>query len=286
MVNDSTWRRTGLVVWSCATILAIAGGLHSLAQETPGKAASMAAFRIETEGFAASEADIRAILTSAGRELWQHFSGHKIELMVVARGHEGPITLFQRNDRGEIVVRLDTEKTFWAQYAYQFSHEFCHVLCGFKEGNRQNKWFEEMLCETASLYTMRAMSRSWKKDPPYPNWKDYRDSLREYADDVIRKRNNVYELYEKGLPGFYQAHRMTLEKEPTSRDLNGAMSIVMLQLFEERPERWESIRWLNGVATRKGDTFAVYLQNWHDAAPAKHQVFISKIAALYGVTLK
>ena len=115
------------------------------------------------------------MLDSAGRELGQFFPDYKIEPIVVTRGHSGPITLFHRNDRGEIVVRLDTEKTYWSQYAYQFAHEFCHVLCGFKPGYEGNKWFEETLCETASLYVMRGMSRTWKTSPPYANWKDYRD---------------------------------------------------------------------------------------------------------------
>ena len=65
------------------------------------------------------EADIRAVLDSAGRELWRFFPNDRIEPIVVTHGRGGPITLFQRNGRGEIVIRLDTEKTYWCQYAYQ-----------------------------------------------------------------------------------------------------------------------------------------------------------------------
>ena len=36
-----------------------------------------------------------------------------------------------------------------------------------------NSWLEESLCETASLFTLRAMSRSWSIAPPYPAWKNY-----------------------------------------------------------------------------------------------------------------
>ena len=243
-------------------------------------------YRVETAGFDSSEADIRAVLDSTSRALWQFFPEYKIGPIVVTRGHNGPITLYQRTDRGEIVIRLDTEKTFWCQYAYQFAHEFCHVLCGYRDGYQGNKWFEETLCETASLYAMQAMSRSWKKSPPYPNWKDYRDSLRDYVDDVIRKRDKVYEVYAVGLPTFYHNHQAELEKEPASRDLNGAMSIVFLQLFEEQPERWESVRWLNHSPAPPGESFSAYLQRWHDAVPAKHRGFVKKVAELYGVGIK
>jgi hypothetical protein len=277
--------------WAIAVCceLTLLGGLDVGCQAADGQSSPVVpplVYRVETEGFDASEADIRAVLDSAGRELWQIFPDYKIEPLVVTRGRSGPITLFQRNDRGEIVIRLDTEKTFWCQYAYQFAHEFCHVLCGFRDADRGNKWFEEVLCETASLYAMRAMSRAWKTTAPYANWKDYRDSLRDYVDDVTRKRDMVYEIYAKGLPEFYRTHQSTLEKDPASRELNGAMSLVFLQLFEQRLERWESVRWLNSTPPREGDTFAVYLQNWHDAAPAKHQSFVKKVADLYGVALE
>ena len=142
------------------------------------------------------------------------------------------------------------------------------------------------LCETASLYVLRGMARTWKTSPPYPNWKDYRDSLRDYADDIMRKRDGQHEIFALGMPAFYRNHRSVLEKEPTSRELNGAMAIVLLQLFEEQPERWEAVRWLNSTPPRKGDSFAIYLRNWHDAAPPRHQAFVSRIAKLYGVTIK
>ena len=50
----------------------------------------------------------------------------------------------------------------------------------------------------------------------------------DYADDILRGAK-VYEIYEKGLPAFYRAHQATLEKEPGSRELNGAMAIALLQ---------------------------------------------------------
>ncbi len=126
------------------------------------------------------------------------------------------------------------------------SHEFCHVLCGYREEWPGNKWFEETLCEMASLYALRAMGKAWETDPPYAHWKSYRVSLAKYAQDVIDKREK---LTPETLAAFYQKHREELVKEPCNRELNGAMAVVLLDLFEAQPERWESVRWLNsGVA--------------------------------------
>jgi hypothetical protein len=242
-------------------------------------------YRIDASDFGASETDIRAVCDSAAKQLWRHFPEYDLEPFVVTRGKSGPIVLYQRNDAKEIVVRLDTSNTFWSQYAYQFGHEFCHILCRYRPSDGKNLWFEETLCETASLYVLRGMARDWKKEPPYRNWADYRDSLRDYADDVIRKRANVQQIYAGGMPAFYEKYTADLRKEPTNRELNGAMAVVLLAMFEEKPERWEAIRWLNQPPAAKDETFAAYLSRWHAAAPEKHQPFIAEVAKLYGQTL-
>ena len=128
----------------------------------------------------ASLRDVEKVLYSAADELWRYFPERSLPpLLVEPKG--GPIVLFRRGPEGEYYVRLNTGNTYWSQYAFQFAHEFGHVLCGYREGERCNKWFEESLCETASLFALRGMSLTWKSDPPYPNWKSYAPALRDYA---------------------------------------------------------------------------------------------------------
>ncbi len=273
---------------ACGLILPATAGPPQAA-ETPGPYADppMPPYRVEADGFdGASARDIRAVCDSAGRELWRHFPGCTIEPFVVTRGRKGPITLYGRTARGEIVVRLDTGRTYWCQYAYQFAHEFCHILCGFDEDDPGNKWFEETLCETASLYALRAMARAWKTDPPHPHWRDYRDALRDYADDVIAKRDKVIEIHRDGLAGFYRAHRSDLARRAGNRDLNGAMAVVLLRLFEREPSRWEAVRWLNAAPAPAGRTFREYLRAWHEAVPDRHKAFVRQVADLFGVPLQ
>ena len=242
----------------------------------------MPEFRVDASGFKAREADVRAVLDSAGRELWRHFPDHRIEPIIVVRGEAGPITLFQRNAQREIVIQLDTGGTRWSQYAYQFAHEFCHVLCGAKKGDMSNQWFEETLCEMASLYAMRGMARTWKTSPPYPNWRDYRDSLRDYVDGNIRDRPHVDEIVTLGLPAFYAKHEAALRRNSTDREMNGSIAVVLLREFEAQPEHWESIRWLNEKRTDAVRTFDAYLADWHAAVPDRHKEFVARIAALFG----
>ena len=274
-------RRT-LVTWLMAWPLAL------VAAQKAGKYADppMPKYRVDAALFNAGAADIKAVCDSAGRELWRFFPGLKIKPFVVTHGRQGPITLFEPNAQGEIVVRLDTGGTYWCQYSYQFAHEFCHILCAFDKGDPGNKWFEETICETASLFVMRAMAKAWKSDPPFPHWRDYRDELRNYTDDVIARHSRVCEIYEQGLGAFYRAHKAELEKDPCKRDLNGAMAVVFLNLFEQDPSRWEAVRWLNSSPSPKGETFGDYLQKWHSAVPDGHKAFVRQVAGLYGVPIR
>ncbi|MDG1670574.1 MAG: hypothetical protein P8H96_06890, partial [Akkermansiaceae bacterium] len=136
--------------------------LLALSLSLPGQAEeSKLRYRIEAKTFESGEADIRKVLEYTARPLWKNFPGYKVEPMVITKSNSGPIVIFQRNARQEIVVKLDTHKTYWSQYAYQWAHELCHVLCGFREDGRENKWFEETLCELSSLFCMRAMVLDW-----------------------------------------------------------------------------------------------------------------------------
>jgi len=242
-------------------------------------------YRVEAAGFEASERDIKAVCDSAAGELWRHLKPYKLDAFVVKRGHKGPFFSFVKNSRGELEILLDTGKTYWSQYAYQFSHEFLHLLCGSAARDPRNLWFEETLAETSSLFVMRAMARSWKKKPPYPHWADYRDSLRQYVDNIVVGRALVSEINRDGLGSFYRKRSGELEKNCCAREVNGAMAVVLLRYFEEKPERWEAVRWLNGSKSRKGQTFRQYLRTWLDAAPERHKAFIRKLAGLYGFAL-
>lgn len=274
--------RTKILV---AVFLCWSAAAHGLPAEEAEKL-ELPKYRVDASDFDAGEADIRAVCDSAARQLWRHFPGYDLEPFVVTRGKSGPIVLFKRNEAKEIVVRLDTGNTYWSQYAYQFGHEFCHILCRYRENDGKNLWFEETLCETASLYVLREMAREWKSSPPYRNWADYRDSLRHYADDVIRKNRHAEEIQARGLVAFYRTHADELRKNATNRELNSAMAAVLLARLEKNPAHWEAVRWLNAAPAPADEPFAAYLARWRSAVPEKHRSFVTATAQLFGVALE
>lgn len=241
--------------------------------------------RVEAEGFNSPGEDIAKICQSAATEFTRGWKKLPEAKVLVERGKQGPITLDQHNAQGETVVRLDTEGTFWAQYAYQFSHEFCHVMADSRRRERKHLWFEETLCETASLYCLRKMDTTWRTDAPYPNWKSFAPNLGDYARKVMLGREYYAEIIKTGLPAFYQTHRERLETEPCDRELNGAMAIILLGRLENEPRHWEAVKWLNATPMGEDKSFTAYLKRWRDAVPEEHRSFVTNLAALYSIEL-
>ncbi len=234
----------------------------------------------KTDKWEASLRDVEKLLYSTAGELWCYFPGRTLPpILVEPKG--GPIVLFRRGPDGEFYVKLNTGSTYWSQYTFQFAHEFCHILCNYKEGENPNKWFEESICEVASLFVLRQMSETWKTKPPYPNWRDYSSSLKDYAakriaDAPLPDGQTLADWYEHNAKDL---HGTAL------REKNRVIAGALLPLFEKEPNRWEAVAWLNTGKTYKNQTFEQYLADWHYYAPERHKRFIEQIAKKFDITL-
>ncbi len=227
-------------------------------------------------------ADVRKVLDAAASELAKHFPGREIAPILVEPAG-GPITLFKRGANGEYQVRLATGKTLWAQYTFQFAHELCHILCGYDEDPHANKWFEESVCEAASLFVLRRSAETWKTSPPYPNWKDYAPHLKSYADDRTKAATLPGE---KTFAQWYRDNEKELAKNAVDRDRNNVVAGQLLPLLEKDPSRWEAVAWLNTEKMDAATTFAQFLAAWHRNAPEKHRAFVKAVAALFEVEIR
>ena len=134
-----------------------------------------------------------------------------------------PITNFEREQSGRVAIGLTARNTRWAQNGFQFAHEFCHALANFSDNPRRsvryprhaNSW-QESLCEMASLFTLRAMSRSWGIAPPYPAWKNYAPWLNHYAEQRLAQPGTTSPR--DVIPDLVQAERARPPSEPGGRD--------------------------------------------------------------------
>lgn len=236
--------------------------------------------RVADEGWGdAAPVDIRKVLESAGRALLAQVPDLKLPPIEVSRSRKGPITLFERGPRGEFRVRLDVEGRSWAQFAFQFGHEICHIVCGCVDHPNPDLWFEESLCEASSLYVLGRMAEEWKVRPPYANWKGYAPALQKYRDDRLAQQ----QLPEgTSLAEWFREKEAILRKDPHQRPLNGVAAVALLPVFEAAPGNWAALPFVNTVRGDGTRSFPRYLGDWSRSAPEKHRAFIATIASRFG----
>ena len=225
--------------------------------------------------------DIQKVLDSVTRQIWPFVQLEKLDPICVNRSQTGPIVLYERGKQGEFLVKLNTEKTYWCQYAFQFAHELGHIICGYKKGDRSNLWFEETICEVASLFVLRRMTKEWKKKPPYPNWKSYGPEFAKYAQMRMDKNPWPNEL---SLSQWYQDNEIKLVNEPTDRNRNVKLANKLLPYFEEDPKVWSAFIYLNIRKTQKTIKFSEFLQNWKEECKTfKQKKFVDMLSFNFGL---
>lgn len=233
------------------------------------------------DGWKADTSTVKKVLESTAQELWKNFPNKKLPPIVVYPD-KGPITLYSRGPNNEIFVRLDTGGTYWSQYAFQFSHEFCHILCEYDADPHGNNWFEESVCEMAALYSLRRMGETWKTAPPFDHWKSYAPSLTQYADNRIR---NTKFAENETLGQWYKKNADVLAKDAFRRELNLKVAAHFLPLVEEKPEYWQAVQFINRAKPRARQSFSEYLSDWHFNCPLEYKPFVKRVAAEFEIKL-
>src|SRR3984893_14613967 len=220
--------------------------------------------QVHAQGFGnASAADITALLHSAAFEIWRHCPRTQLNGIDVYHRTDQPQTDFKRTPSGRIAIGLAARDTHWAQYSFQFAHEFCHTLANFSNNPQRlmrsppqvNFWLEESLCETASLFTLRAMIRSWRTAPPYPSWRDYAPWLNAYSERRLTLREHQLPA-EKSFLDWFQEHQPALRRNSTIWAWNTIIAIHILPLFEADPRAWDAVTSLNRDCTGTNESLA------------------------------
>ena len=188
-----------------------------------------------------------------------------------------PRTLHRYGSLGPVTIQLAARDTYWAQFSYQFAHEFCHVLSDYERlGVNPNSWFHEALCELASVFTLRRMAERWPTQPPYPHWADYATALFDYADNLLADENRQLPVG-LTLATWLPMHETELRQDPYVRDKNAVVAYQLLPLFEAEPSGWNAVRSLpssTGILTE-------YLADWHEGVRTADKSFVKRVIGAF-----
>jgi hypothetical protein len=235
-----------------------------------------------------SSHDITMLLRSAAEQIWQYCPHAQLPGIDIYHRTDHPQTDYKRNQNGRLPIGLTAEDTHWAQYAFQFGHEFCHVLANDTNNlNRSgpippaaNLWLEESLCETASLFTLRAMSRSWQNAPPYPSWRSYAPWLNAYAEE--RKTRPEHQLPKgKSFAVWIHENQSILRRNAMVREWNTIIAIRLLPVFEAEPRGWEAITFLNKGLNSPDLSLEKHVAEWRSQCPPGLRPFVTRIGTVF-----
>ena len=224
--------------------------------------------------------DIEVLLTDTASHLKQLLRNPFDGIIHVEPGslNEDPIVLYRNFPEEPYIVRLPARDTYWCQFAYQFSHEFCHILSGYDRlKNNPNNWFHEAICELASIFTLRCMAARWPTQPPYPYWANYAEALRDYWENLISHQDVQLP---KGMSLHYwlSHNEVTLRKNAYQRKKNALVANALLPIFERHPIGWNTIRNLPSSSGFLQD----YFINWHSSVHPADKAFVAHLSNAFG----
>ena len=135
-------------------------------------------------------------------------------------------------------------------------------MVGFdRHKEHKHKWFEEALCELASLFVLYRLATAWDKAPP-PDIvaaRDFAPNHRAYAEEIQDKYGGVLN---NRLRDWLAMNIDLMEADPCKRDLNGVVAVSLLRRFRRDPSLWRDCGSLNRWDPSVDATFADYLDSW------------------------
>ena len=212
------------------------------------------------------------VASHIARELRDPFDGTILVMNLPAQ--DGPITFFRNPGNLETYeVNLTAKDRLWSKFAYQFAHEFCHVLSGHDRlRDNPNNWFHEAICELASVFVLRRMGERWQHLPPYANWASYSASLVSYAQSLTNRLagNSPAGSFSSWL----SANENLLRANPYLRESNGVVAMRLLPIFEQEPTGWNAVRCLPATT----EHIRQYIESWRNSVDGQDCGFVERIA--------
>lgn len=149
------------------------------------------------------------------------------------------------------VIYLTVTQDYWAQWIYQFAHEYTHLLIGRDLTGRLKGlvWFEECLCHTASLFSLSVLSYPtvWHQSG-YPHYalsvrqyiENHLDSTRQLREEFYYANSDPYCL---GLRMWLPLLSVEIDSSTPSypRHYYEAVATIMLPFFLHNRHLWKII---------------------------------------------
>lgn len=165
-------------------------------------------------------------------------------------------------DQRPYEVFLTARNRNWSRYGFEFAQQVCHILTNYDncKGHR-HKWFEETLCQVASLFALHRMADSWVESPPptVPEAAEFAPYHREHAERIERQHEPPPPA---DLPEWLREEIYRLEADSADRTRTMTLAVALLPEFRRDPSLWADCGALNTWDAHGDRDFTAYLDSW------------------------
>lgn len=159
------------------------------------------------------------------------------------------------------------------QFIKQFSHEYTHHLldCDFYNTYDQFGWFEEMLCEVAELFVLKAISDNVNPSDAQP--------LKLFIEECMT--NKTFKL-DQPLYQWIKEKEDFLSLDRYFREHNQTIAVQLAPLFFESPQLWNAMMLINKIQVTETMTFETFFEAWEAIIEQPDRAFLEFKAMLLG----
>jgi len=239
--------------------------------------------RVEGDGWGrANRDDIEAALRSVADVLTPASEQPLERAIVVSHSDRAPAVLYEHGAAGEYRVLLHARDSEWHLYVYEFAHEYCHILSNYGEYGgdvtRRNQWFEESLCETASLFALKTVAARWQASPPTPRLQGSDKQLHWFFDQLMTETHR--RPPEGSFATWLKDSEDELRLDPYQRGKNEVVANRLLVAFGNDSNNWAALRYLNRDPDDKDCSFSEFIEHWYRNARPDERAPVARIRAL------
>ena len=258
---------------------------------TADSAAVSPDIRVQDGGWGQMSAkEVRGITLGAAGEIARHCPRTRIGPIVVHHRDDHPQTAWERTPDGKIIVGIEARDRQCAQMAFQFAHEFCHVLATqsndwqrtWRADGKPNLWLEESFAEAASIFALRAMARTWQRSAPFRNWRSYASDFAAYAEE---RTHSAASGARGDFVRWFRENEPVMRRNPALRERNSVVALALLPLLEAEPRAWEAVTFLNLGPRDRKQPLDAFLAEWSRNCPPPLRPFVIRVAQIFGIRL-
>ncbi len=189
-----------------------------------------------------------------------------------------PIITYTSRKPNDYDIGLAVTGRRWADFSYQFGHEVCHGIQRFEHIDGYNDWFQEAMCELASLWVIGRMGETWAYRAPYPNWVDWRHNLTRVATALM---DQPAVQYAGTGEDWIRKWEDKVRDGQFTYETVSQLSYKFLPIFEENPKAWNAVAQLPTSNAKMSE----YMKTWYSNVDTEDKRFVRAMAEVMGISV-